>query len=266
MIYDNNEITAITYSGYSIVRAYSCGGELVFGNEPTPPAHDYKFMAEYGGGYNYSVPCNSSSTLTRSETHLPPYTYDSMSSVTIGDCVTTIGYNAFNSFYRLVSAYIPPTVANIGEKAFCSCDALTNVSIPSGVTSVGKNAFSETNIRSIVIPNSLTSLSDGVFDSCYNLTAVTIPNTVTNIGAQCFEDCRGLPNLIIPESVTYIGNSAFNQCFRLLSITCLAVVPPTLGSGVFNFTNDCVIYVPQASLSAYQSAWSEYASRLQAIP
>ena len=39
MIYNNNTITAITYSGYDIVRAYSCEDKLVFGNEPSPHEH-----------------------------------------------------------------------------------------------------------------------------------------------------------------------------------------------------------------------------------
>jgi hypothetical protein len=39
-------------------------------------------------------------------------------------------------------------------------------------------------------------------------------------------------------------------------------------SSVFNYTNNCPIYVPSASVETYKSAsgWSGYASRIQAIP
>jgi hypothetical protein len=49
-------------------------------------------------------------------------------------------------------------------------------------------------------------------------------------------------------------------------VTCLPVTPPTIGSNAFNSTSNYPIYVPADSVSAYQSAWSDYASRIQAIP
>ena len=41
-----------------------------------------------------------------------------------------------------------------------------------------------------------------------------------------------------------------------------------MGTYVFNYTNDCPIYVPAGSVDVYKDAegWSEYASRIQAIP
>jgi len=44
-----------------------------------------------------------------------------------------------------------------------------------------------------------------------------------------------------------------------------ATTPPTLGASAFNNTNDCPIYVPCSSVSAYKAAsnWSTYASRIQ---
>ena len=43
--------------------------------------------------------------------------------------------------------------------------------------------------------------------------------------------------------------------------------PPTLSSNALDYTNNCPIYVPSASVNAYKSAnnWSTYASRIQAI-
>jgi hypothetical protein len=41
-----------------------------------------------------------------------------------------------------------------------------------------------------------------------------------------------------------------------------------LGAMVFDGTNNCSIYVPSDSVDAYKSApyWSNYASRIQAMP
>lgn len=72
----------------------------------------------------------------------------------------------------------------------------------------------------------------------------------------------------IGQCVTNIGNYTFANCKSLQSITCLATTPATLG-GLYTFygTNNCPIYVPCDSVSAYQSAWGGIvdASRITAI-
>lgn len=88
----------------------------------------------------------------------------------------------------------------------------------------------------------------------------------TKIAEYAFYYCTGLTSISIPDTVTSIGNSAFSNCTGLTSITIQATTPPTLSStNAFNSTNSCPIYVPSASLSAYQSAtnWSSLSSRLQ---
>jgi len=61
---------------------------------------------------------------------------------------------------------------------------------------------------------------------------------------------------------------AFNWCDNLTSITVNAITPPTLGTNVFNNTNECLIYVPAASVETYKSAirWNTYSDRIRAIP
>ena len=222
MIYDNNEITAITYSGYNIVRAYSCGGELVFGDEPTPPVppvFEGKFKLTLNDSSTVSAECSTSSTVTQAE--ISAYKATTVSAE-IGDCVTAIGFMSFQS-----------------------CTGLTSITLPNSLTTIGTDGFSY----------------------CYNLTSVNIPNSVTFIGQHAFRYCS-FTTITIPDSVATIAGQAFQYCSGLTSVTVNATTPPTLGNSAFDSTNDCPIYVPAASLSAYQSAsgWSEYASRLQAMP
>ena len=132
--------------------------------------------------------------------------------------VTVIGGNAFSGT-SLTSVTIPNSVTTIGWEAFGWCTGLTSVVIPNSVTSI-KGAFKYcTGLTSVTIPNSLTVIGWGTFESCSGLTNVTIPNAVTEIGGSAFESCSGLTSIDIPNSVTAIGSYAFRYCSGLSSVT-----------------------------------------------
>lgn len=68
------------------------------------------------------------------------------------------------------------------------------------------------------IPDSVTVLEDGAFESCSNLEYIMIPNSVTTIGNFVFRGSYNLISLLIPESVTSIGWDAFSFCSSLEEI------------------------------------------------
>ena len=197
------------------------------------------------------------------------YGCNNLTSVTIPNSITSIGNSAFYGCSGLTSINIPDSVTSIGQSAFRNCNSLTSVTIGSGVTSIGTHAFNScSGLTSVAIPDSVTSIGGFAFKRCSSLTSVTIPDSVTSIGGDAFEECSSLTSVTIPDSVTSIGDWAFGFCTSLTSVTVNATTPPTLGTYAFNNTNNCPIYVPAASVSAYQSAtnWSSYALRIQAIP
>lgn len=182
--------------------------------------------------------------------------------------ITKIGNYAFERL-NLTSVTISNNVTSIGAFAFGSCENLTSVTIPNSVTSIGNSAFSYSGLTSVEIPGSVTSISNNAFGRCNKLKNVTIGEGVKTIGADAFCICA-LTSITIPSSVTSIGDSAFNSCNKLASVTMLRTTPPTLGgNGVFTSTSSAlVIYVPAESVDAYKakSRWSNYASKIQAIP
>ena len=76
-----------------------------------------------------------------------------------------------------------------------------------------------TNLTSIVIPDSVQAIEDSVFEGCTKLMNVVIPKETTVIGAYTFKNCSALKSVTIPESMTYIGNDAFEGCTSLVSVT-----------------------------------------------
>lgn len=111
------------------------------------------------------------------------------------------------------------TVTSIKNDAFQTSD-ITSVTIPNSVTTIGEYAFLRCgSLSSVTIGNSVTTIGDRAFEECFSLPSVTIPNSVTTIGEYAFALCTGLSSITIPNSVTSIGEAAFTSCQGLLSVT-----------------------------------------------
>ena len=129
---------------------------------------------------------------------------------------------------------------------------MVDVNIPSGTTTIAAYSFR----------------SNADHDTSM-VTNVSIPNTVTSIGQYAFYGCANIRHLTIPASVTWLGIGAFGSLSSIIDYTFLATVPPTLeGVSVFEFPNEyCVIYVPDESVLAYQTAtnWMYISNRIKGI-
>ncbi len=189
----------------------------------------------------------------------------SLTSVTLPEGITEIGNNAFENCTGLTSLVIPEGVEDIGVSSFKGCTGLTSVVIPDGVTTIGMYAFNGcTGLTSIVIPDGVVAITNNAFENCTGLTSFVIPESAVAIGISSFNGCTGLTSIVIPDGITAIGNNAFNGCTGLESITCQSSTPATIGTGVFDNTNDCPIYVPENTGNTYKTTngWSTYASRI----
>ena len=165
---------------------------------------------------------------------------------------------AFSFCRSLSEIVIPSSVTSIGDRAFSSCESLKYISIPKSVICLNGNPFAEwngkleclspnyiyeddvlfnkdksriisfrnQNVKSYVIPSSVTSIGDWAFYGCNSLSEIVIPSSVTSIGECAFVACCSLSEIVIPSSVTSIGNGAFSSCRSLSEI----VIPSSVTS------------------------------------
>ena len=116
-------------------------------------------------------------------------------------------------------------------------DALVgDLIIPDTVTSISDYAFADCQgLTSVTIPNGVTSIGRYTFYDCLNLTHITIPDSVTEIEQLAFIGCSGLISITIPNGVTSIGDRAFEGCRRLTNI----ILPNSLTSIQSETFKDC---------------------------
>ena len=88
----------------------------------------------------------------------------------------------------------------------------TNISIPNDVSVIADGAFSGSDIQSVSIPYSVTSIGKEAFKSTHNLGKVRFESgsKLTGIGDRAFFGTQGLAEIELPEGVASIGSEAFS--------------------------------------------------------
>lgn len=111
-----------------------------------------------------------------------------------------------------------------------------------------KYAFNN-KIRSVKIPEHVTTIKKGMFYGCENLAFVEIPDSVTKIEAHAFHNCINLRNVKFGKNsrLTKIGNFAFAGCKSLKEIN----LPQVNEIGSFAFARCCSLVTMRFGESRY---------------
>lgn len=159
-----------------------------------------------------------------------------ITSVTIAEGVTSIGYQAFLGCTKLARVTIPASITNWENtqankyinSAFEGCTALTELILTEGLTTLGKRSFSD----------------------CTALETVTIPSTISDFRNQTFSGCTGLKDLKLTEGMTEMGFKAFEGCTALEEVT----IPSTIQS--WNLLDDPTLPIMQTECRTFENCTS----------
>lgn len=196
---------------------------------------------------------------------------------------------------------IGQNITSIGDYAFYQCKNITSVIIPNKVKSIGIHAFREcTNLSSVIIGRQVESIGTSAFNGCTLLSAIMIPASVIDIGSGAFRntawyseqpkgivyinsvlyDYKGtvprdtalvvkagtvsispsalaynrILSVTIPNSVTAIGSYAFYS--KLTTLRLESTTPPTMEKQNSSIYTQATLYVPCGAVDTYASAES----------
>ena len=195
-------------------------------------------------------------------------------------CNISFGDEYANPLYNGASLYlngniisgnivIPEGVKAIPAYTFKNSN-ITSITIPNSVTSIGINAFYCSNLKEVHISDigAWCNISFGDNDAnplyyAKNLylngnliTELVIPDTITEIKNYAFYNCDSITNITIPNTVTSVDDYAFAYCSNLISITIPDSVT-SIGWNAFSYCSSLTsITIPDSVTSIGEHAFS----------
>ena len=258
-----NLITFTLPSGFTSIDTDAFGGcaKLLY-------VENHSSLALTVGGTGYGSVAKNVSKLCRADGTVKYKSgVTSLSYVREGDFL----YRETNGKYTMI-AYLgedavltlPSTTQNgysyeLALSRYGFYDQVRTVILPEGVTALSNGAFTDANhLAEVVLPDTLTAIGNQAFKGCTSLTAITLPESVTTIGESAFEGA-GLVQIVIPENVTSLGRYSFRDCVSLRNVTLpntLTVINDRLFAGCTSLTS---ITLPEGVTTIAEGAFLDCA-------
>lgn len=148
---------------------------------------------------------------------------------------------------------LPASVTALSGNPFACCSSRVFYTVNDGNPCYDSRNYDSHNYSNTIIHTATNTLVVGCENS-------KIPATVEGIGDKAFAN-RTFESIELPAALVRCSDTAFFGCENLVRVTCRAEVPPTLttdprqgGESFFSLSNATYLYVPAASVAAYQAS------------
>lgn len=111
---------------------------------------------------------------------------------------------------------------------------------------IESEAFAVTKIEKIDMSKcKIGVLSERLFYNCENLREVILPESLTSISSYCFEKCKQLEYIDMPRYLRYIGYAAFDRCEKLKKVDLSNSEIECIRFGAFQRCNNIEVILPK---------------------
>lgn len=134
------------------------------------------------------------------------------------------------------------SVVAITASGFSGKTDITSITIPNTVTTINNSAFSGcTSIKSVTFSGTskVATIGDNAFDGCSKLKTCSLPPSLTTIGSYAFRGCA-FTSVTIPKNVAQMKTGVYLGCTSLTSVTWNAINCANYaksGSGPYSFSS-----------------------------
>ncbi len=160
------------------------------------------------------------------------YDCSSLTTIVIPKNVTSIGSGALAGCSSLTSVTLPFIGASIKTSTDTyqyPLGYIFGTSSYDGATATQQyfygSSTSSTTYSTYYIPTTLTSVTInggnvlyGAFYNCSNITTIALGDSVTSIATSAFKNCTNISSITIGKNIASIGSSAFAECSSLTSV------------------------------------------------
>ena len=157
----------------------------------------------------------------------------------------------------LSSITVTGKVTEIPKFAFAFCSHVKDIDCGDEYTSIGQAAFAQSGVTSVVIPDSVTTISDYAYFACTDVLKVVIGKGVTSIGKWAFAFLTEVESIQFQEGTNdlTIGESAFRaysyEDSNGLENVMSSLTELKLSSNVVSIGTNAFMYVGYNGISFY---------------
>ena len=147
---------------------------------------------------------------------------------------------------------------NIKYFSFSNCKQLVTIILPETLKSISASAFNRCeNLKYLHIPESCIKIGTNAFSYCVKLVEISLPSKLKRIEDGTFSGCSALKTLNIPNSVNYIDEYAIKG----LSVDTLILPEEYSGEALGELSNPNLTTIIWNSISyptTYKTSYSYY--------
>lgn len=149
-------------------------------------------------------------------------------------------------------------IIRIPDKAFYMSKLNGKIDLPMSVKSIGAYAFAKTACTDFFLPDRVTEIGEGAFESCHNFRTLNLPRDLKKIGNRAFYDCLLSGELNIAYNVMEIGDYAFSGCTSLTKLSLTSSLQ-RIGANAFNGCKNlkCELAIPSTVTEIGDGAFKE---------